>query len=90
MDSHKLFSFACSFEKIAKKPWADKPKGWTDKSVKDYSKTMMEGKKHPFTACVNKMKGKVETPEKFCGSIKDKFTGNKKWRSTDRKKNKKD
>ena len=74
-----ILIFADNFESLAKKkPWTDKPEGWTNKSVKQYSKTMMGKKKHPFTACVKKMKGKVETPERFCGSVKKIYTDQKK------------
>jgi hypothetical protein len=92
MDSAKLFAFASEFEKLAKKPqsWKKKPRGWKEKSVKQYSKTMMEGKKHPFTECVKTMKGKVDDPEAFCASVKDQYKGTTSWRSTEQKKKKKD
>lgn len=70
MDYNKVYSFAEAFESLAKQPWTKKPHGWKGKSVKQYSKTMMGGEKHPFTECVNKMKGKVDDPKRFCGSVK--------------------
>jgi len=39
---------------------------------------MMGGEKHPFTECVEKMKGKVDDPKKFCGSVKGIFNKGKK------------
>lgn len=80
MDYDTLYAFAEAFESLAKRPWSKKPKGWKAKSVKQYSKTMMGGEKHPFTECVKKMKNKVDNPERFCGSVKDKFKGTTKWR----------
>jgi hypothetical protein len=82
------------FLKAAKKrkPWSKKPEGWTDKSVKQYSRTMMKGEEHPFTECVEKMKDHMDNPEKFCASVKDKYKGTKKWRNSEglkKKKNKK-
>ena len=73
MDAKTILVLATLFEKVAKKPksWKDKPPGWKEKSVKQYSNTMMKGKKHPFEACVKKMKGKVDNPEGFCASVKD-------------------
>lgn len=76
---YKELLTACHyFLKEAKKPWSKKPHGWTEKSVKQYSRTMMEGEKHPFTECVEKMKDHVDDPEKFCGSVKGKFVKTKK------------
>lgn len=79
---NKLLS-ACNYflkEAKKKKPWSKKPPGWDNKSVKQYSRTMMKGEEHPFTACVEKMKDHIDDPEAFCGSVKDKFT-NKNWRN---------
>jgi hypothetical protein len=91
MDAKTILSLAASFEKLAKKPqsWKKKPRGWKQKSVKQYSETMMKGKKHPFADCVKKMKGKVDNPEAFCASVKDQFKGTTEWRSTEQKKKKK-
>jgi len=75
---------ACDYflkEAKKRKPWSKKPPGWKEKSVKQYSRTMMKGEEHPFTECVEKMKKHVDDPEKFCASVKDKYRGNKKWRN---------
>lgn len=74
MDIDKVCLLAENFESLAKgKPWTKKPRGWKSKSVKQYSKTMMGGEEHPFTECVKKMKGKVDDPKRFCGSVKSIF-----------------
>jgi len=88
MDLSKLLSFASEFEKAAKAPkmWKKKPHGWKEKSVKQYSKTMTKGEEHPFTECVEKMKGKVDNPEAFCASVKDIAKGTTGWRGGDKKK----
>ena len=75
---------ACDYflkEAKKRKPWSKKPPGWKEKSVKQYSRTMMKGEEHPFTECVEKMKKHVDDPEKYCASVKDKYRGNKKWRN---------
>lgn len=67
----KLLKYASIFEALAKKkPWTDLPKGWERKTVKEVASKLIKGK-HPFTACVKKMKGKVKNPEGMCGSLKD-------------------
>lgn len=64
----------------------DKPKGWTDKSVKKYSKTFtdkMKGNvksKDFFLKCVQKMKNKVDSPEGFCAALKDEGEQSTFWR----------
>jgi len=75
----------------------DKPKGWTDKSIKKYLKTFGKDLKKVkeqvetilelkatskgfFDACVKKMKGKMESPEGFCASLKDEAEGSTYWR----------
>ncbi len=63
-----------------KKPRWGKPKGWTEKSVDQFSKKMMGGKKHPHKSCVEKMKGKVDDPEAFCAKLKDVHKGSTSWR----------
>ena len=63
-----------------------KPKGWSDKSVKKYSKTFsskMKGNvksKDFFDKCVKKMQGKIDSPEGFCASLKDEAHGSTYWR----------
>lgn len=64
----------------------DKPKGWTDKSIKKFSKTFtdkMKGtvkSKDFFDKCVKKMQGKVDNPEGFCAALKDEAYGSTYWR----------
>lgn len=64
----------------------DKPKGWSDKSVKKYSKTFTEKMKGTvkskdfFNKCVKKMQGKVDNPEGFCAALKDEAYGSTGWR----------
>ena len=64
----------------------DKPKGWSDKSIKKYSKTFtskMKGNiksKDFFDKCVKKMEGKVDNPEGFCAALKDEAHGSTYWR----------
>ena len=92
----KLLALASVFEAVAKKKkhkaWSKdhRPPGWKAKSVKQYSKTMMDDKKHPFEACVEKLKGKkdIDNPEAMCASIKDIHSPG--WRTQEsKKKNKK-
>jgi len=69
----------------------DKPKGWTDKSIKKYSKTFsgkMKGNvksKDFFDKCVKKMQGKVDSPEGFCAALKDEAHGSTFWRGKGKK-----
>ncbi len=69
----------------------DKPKGWTDKGIKKYSKTFtkkMKGKvtsQDFFDKCVKKMKGKVDSPEGFCAALKDEAHGSTFWRGKGKK-----
>lgn len=64
----------------------EKPKGWTDQSIKKYSKTfskkMKGGVKSTgfFDKCVKKMQGKMENPEGFCASLKDETFKSTGWR----------
>jgi DNA-binding ferritin-like protein len=91
MGYEEILALASTLEAVAtkRKPWSKKPHGWKQKSVKQYSKTMMGGEKHPFSECVKKMKGHVDNPEGFCASVKDIHKDTKKWRSTDKLKKKK-
>ena len=69
----------------------DKPEGWTDKSIKKYSKTFtdkMKGNvksKDFFDKCVKKMQGKVDSPEGFCAALKDEAHGSTFWRGKGKK-----
>lgn len=53
-----------------------------------WSKITEENPEHPFTACVEKMKGKIDDPEAFCASTKDLVLGTTMWRGESRKKSK--
>lgn len=60
------------------------------KSLKPAADGMMKDKKHPWKACYEKMKNKIDSPEAFCAKMKDLHKGSTDWRSTDGlKKNKK-
>ena len=67
---------------------AVKTAGWTKSSVKKFGNTIGKDPDKPgfFDACVLKMKNKVDDPEGFCASLKDKYYGNTKWRGNDKKK----
>jgi len=62
------------------------PKGWSNKSVAKFGKTLskrMKGgvkSKGFFEKCVKKMRGKVENPEGFCASVKDEVYKSTYWR----------
>lgn len=64
----------------------DKPEGWTDKSIKKYSKSFtkkMKGNvksKGFFDKCVKKMQGKIDNPEGFCAALKDEAHDSTYWR----------
>ena len=78
-------------EGIVEAGFEDKPKGWTDKSIKKYSKTFssnMKGNvksKDFFDKCVKKMQGKIDSPEGFCASLKDEAHGSTYWRGKGKK-----
>lgn len=63
--------------------WEGLPKGWTQKSLQKFAKSLT-GKKGTeegfFDACVKKMKGKINDPEKFCAAAKDELHGSTYWR----------
>jgi hypothetical protein len=77
---------------VSEAGFEDKPEGWTDKSIKKYSKTFtskMKGNiksKDFFDKCVKKMQGKVDNPEGFCASLKDEAYGSTYWRGKDKSK----
>lgn len=69
--------------------WKDLPKGWTEKSVKKFAKSLAGkavGKEGFFDACVKEMKGNVDDPEAFCASIKDEVLNTTYWRGDSPKK----
>ena len=67
---------------------AVKTAGWTKASVQKFGKTIGKdpGKPGFFDACTTKMKGRVDDPEGFCASLKDKYYGDTKWRGKDKEK----
>lgn len=63
------------------------PKGWTGKSVKKFSSTLVKGGAKPkgfFEKCVEKMRGKVDNPEGFCAAAKDEVYKSTGWRGKDK------
>ena len=70
-------------KKLAEAGFETKPKGWTDKSVKKYGRSLVKGggrEKGFFKKCVEKMKDKMENPEGFCASVKDEAWDSTYWR----------
>jgi len=49
--------------------WDKKPKGWTDDSLEKYWKSLTGDRKHKITACMKKMKDKIDNPGAFCASL---------------------
>jgi len=63
--------------------WSDKPKGWTNKSIKKFSGSLVKGgakKEDFFDKCVKRMQGKVSNPEAYCASVKDSVYKSTYWR----------
>jgi len=63
------------------------PKGWTGKSVKKFSSSLVKGGAKPkgfFEKCVEKMRGKVDNPEGFCAAAKDEVYKSTGWRGKDK------
>jgi hypothetical protein len=67
---------------------AVKTAGWTKSSVEKFGKTIGSpvDKSGFFDACVMKMKSKVNDPDGFCASLKDKYYGTTEWRGKEKKK----
>jgi hypothetical protein len=63
--------------------WHGLPKGWKEKSVKKFSKSLT-GKKATqkgfFDKCVERMKSKMKNPQAFCAAAKDEVSGSTYWR----------
>jgi len=68
----------------------NKPKGWTDQSVKKAAKTLGKtvGKapdsKGFFDKCVARMRKHMDNPEGYCASLKDETYGSTHWRGKDK------
>ncbi len=62
--------------------WETLPKGWTSKSVEKLWNSLSggPGTKHPVSACIKKMEGKIDDPGAYCAGLSDKVRG-KGWRS---------
>jgi hypothetical protein len=70
-------------ERYAFDKWKEMPKGWTDKSRKQYWETMTGDVKHKVTKCIKEMTGKVGDAGAFCAALADRVEG-KGWRSEKR------
>ena len=73
---------------VAKK-WKKLPKGWTNKSVESYWKSLVGDVKHKVTKCIKRMKdeGGITDPGAFCAALADRVEGTA-WRHEPRKKTK--
>ena len=63
--------------------WEGLPKGWTQSSLKKFSKSLTgkpATKKGFFDKCVKRMQGKIDNPEAFCAATKDEAHGSTFWR----------
>ena len=62
--------------------------GWTKSSVEKFGTTIGHppSEKGFFDACVAKMSKRVDDPDGFCASLKDKYYGNTNWRGKDKEK----
>jgi hypothetical protein len=68
-------------EDMSKKAgWEKLPKGWTAESVKKFWDSLTGDVKHKVTKCIKLMDGKVDNPEAFCASLRDKVEGKTTWR----------
>lgn len=75
-------------ETVAEAGFENMPKGWTQKSVKKFARSLVDkggGKSEGFfDKCVKKMKGKIDNPEGFCAGVKDEVYGSTYWRGKDK------
>lgn len=53
----------------AEEGWEDKPEGWDRGSMKDFWDSLTGDREHKITQCIKKMKGKVDDPGAYCGSL---------------------
>lgn len=74
-----------SFEKTSDK-WKKKPKGWDQKSLEKYQKSMTSSNilSGDVTDCIKKIKNQVDDPGAFCASLEDAIKGTA-WRHHKRK-----
>lgn len=65
---------------LDERKWAKLPRGWTKDSLKKFWDSLTGDAEHKVTACIDKMKGKMDDPGAFCASLKDKISGTTAWR----------
>lgn len=89
--SEKEINNSCEIKRVLIEDigWDNLPKGWTEKSVEKFAKSLA-GKsateKGFFDACVEKMTGNIDEPEAFCASVKDSVWNTTYWRGKDKTK----
>ena len=79
-------------EEVEEAGFEHMPKGWDKGSVKKWANTLAQNeavrnaatKPGFFDKCVEKMKGKVKSPEGLCASVKDVAHGSTYWRGKDK------
>lgn len=64
-----------------KRPWSQLPKGWTQKSLDKFARTLTNKTKRDhkgfFTECVKKISWTdIKDPDSFCAGLKNKYLGN--------------
>lgn len=64
-----LTAQARALHDVEAKPWGELPKGWTQESLRKMWGSLTGDRKHKITACMKKMKGKVDDPGAFCASL---------------------
>lgn len=60
--------------KIEAAGWTALPRGWTMESVKKFWGNLTGDEKHKISQCISKMKGKMDNPGAFCGSLAKKVS----------------
>ena len=75
IDLHRkgLVAESAALEEIEADKWNDLPKGWTQESLKKFWGSLTGDRKHKITACMKKMRGKVDDPGAFCGGLASKI-----------------
>lgn len=56
-------------QEIKAEGWGSLPKGWTQESAKKFWSSLTGDRKHKVTACIKKMRGRVDDPGAFCASL---------------------
>lgn len=58
--------------RICASKWENLPKGWTEESrTKFWNSMTKRAPKHPVSACIRRMEGKMDNPGAFCASLAD-------------------